>query len=248
MELRSLEECRKQIDQIDSEIVSLIEKRMAVSSKIGKIKLQMGKAVFDPAREKEVLRSVSSRANSLAGRLAVEDIYSTVLDTSKKLQRLLSENIFLIGMPGAGKTTTGKELADLLGMHFTDADELFLEKYKKSAADCIISEGEEAFREKETECLKELCSLSGHVIALGGGVVTVEKNLELVRGHGRIVYLRCKPEALDTSGRPISQSKGVSEIVKVREPLYQLWADFSVERSSVEETCFRIAEQLFTVI
>lgn len=138
------------------------------------------------------------------------------------------ENIILIGMPGCGKTTVGKLLAQELKREFVDADEVlsarlgpipaFFERY-----------GEEAFRREETAVLRELGSRSGIVLATGGGCVTRKENYPLLHQNGRLIWLRRPLEELPTDGRPVSQRDGVAAIFARREPLYTQFADNIVD-------------------
>ena len=93
------------------------------------------------------------------------------------IQRLTQsqENIVLIGMPGAGKTSTGKRLAKLLNRPFADLDVEFERTYELCPADVITQEGEDAFRAKESEVTAEVAKRSGLVIAAGGGGIPVIK-------------------------------------------------------------------------
>ena len=80
------------------------------------------------------------------------------------------KNIVLIGMPGSGKTTFGKKLAEILGRKFYDADDVLVAREKHTIKE-LFDEGEKCFRDAETRTLRELSKLDGVVIATGGGAV-----------------------------------------------------------------------------
>ena len=148
--------------------------------------------------------------------------------------RLEMENIVLIGMPGCGKSSIGKALADRLGKSFMDAD-VELEKHEgKPIAKIIPEDGEILFRKLETNTLKQLGKQSGLVIATGGGCVTREENWPLLRQNGRILWLQRDLNLLPTDGRPLSQTHKLEDLYAKREPLYQKWADHVIDNNGTE--------------
>ena len=137
-------------------------------------------------------------------------------------------NIVLIGMPGSGKTTVGKRVAELTGRDFIDLDDEVYFKAGQTPEEMILVQGEETFRKTETQVLREISKGHGQVIATGGGVVTREENRQLLQQNSVIVYLERDIEDLETCGRPLSQYRGVEELFKEREALYQDWSNFTV--------------------
>ncbi len=139
-------------------------------------------------------------------------------------------NIVLVGMPGCGKTTVGRALADKLGRAFADCDDYIAEKTGKTPAQWITDEGEAKFRSIETEALRELTSRSASVIATGGGSVTVKENIELLRQNGRVIFINRPIAQLTDENRPLSRGAGAIEALwRVREPLYREVCDFEVQ-------------------
>ena len=146
------------------------------------------------------------------------------------------ENIVLIGMPGCGKSTVGKGLAERLGRQFVDADEELVKRLGP-IPDYFAVHGEQAFRREEAKILAELGAKSALVLATGGGCVTVRENYESLHRNGTIVWLRRDLEKLPTDGRPVSQRDGVAAIYEKRKPLYEAFADRVVDNNGpVEET------------
>ena len=151
-----------------------------------------------------------------------------------KLQREM-QNIILIGMPGCGKSSVGKKLAQALDRPFYDADGQIVEKIGCSIPEFFAREGEEAFRKAESEVLSQLGKGSGCVIATGGGCVTREENYPLLHQNGVIVWLQRELSALPTEGRPISQSTDLGELYARRRPLYEQFCDFAVRNTQAQE-------------
>ena len=155
------------------------------------------------------------------------------------------QNIVLIGMPGCGKSTVGKLLAEKTGKTFVDADEKIVELAGKSIPDIFAEDGEEVFRCIETQALEILGKQSGLVIATGGGCVTKERNYPLLHQNGTILWLQRSIHTLPTDGRPLSQSNELNKMYALRKPLYDAFADLTVcNDSTLEETLSQILGKL----
>lgn len=147
------------------------------------------------------------------------------------------ENIILIGMPGCGKSTVGRALAEKTGMQFVDADAAITEKAGRSIPDIFAESGEAGFRAIETEVLEDLGKRSGLVIATGGGCVTQERNYPLLHQNGRIFWLTRDIGKLPTDGRPLSQANKLSDMYQRRKSMYERFADAVIDNDgSIEDT------------
>ena len=166
----------------------------------------------------------------------------------EKIHRILShqmKNIILIGMPGCGKTTIGALLAQKLGRTVVDADEKIVELAGKSIPEIFAQDGEEVFRAAETAALAELGKQSARVLSTGGGCVTRQQNYPLLHQNGYLVWLERDLTLLPTDGRPLSQSTALTDMYKVRKPMYESFADIRVENSGAPEATVReILERL----
>ena len=240
----NLKDYRDRIDGIDDRIAELLEQRFRIVGEIAGLKAQTGTAVFDPERENEVINRINQSITDRSTAEYILDAFCQIMDSCKQYQSSLIENIVLIGMPGCGKTTIGRALSDCCGYTFVDADSEFERHFNKSAAEYIREYGEARFRSAETEILETFGPRRRTVYALGGGVVTVPDNFELVRPLGTVIYIRTPIEQLDVSDRPLSQTRGNEALLTERAQTYELWADICVDNTGIEQTAAKIAELL----
>ncbi len=160
----------------------------------------------------------------------------------------------LIGMPGSGKSTVGKLLAERLAIRFDDCDAAVEARVGCTIAELFERDGEEAFRDLESEVLADLVSVAG-VVATGGGAVLRPLNRELLRARTHCVYLRVPTETLiarlrHNKKRPMFLATDVSArvhaLLAVRHPLYQESAAAVVE--TVGLSLSRIADAVMRTI
>jgi shikimate dehydrogenase len=156
-------------------------------------------------------------------------------------------NLVLIGMPGSGKTTLGRLLADKLGRTLVDTDEEIVRRAGTPITEIFATRGESAFRDLESEVIRDLSETGGRVIATGGGAILREENVDALRSNGVLVYLdRPLGDLLPTSDRPLAnQVDKIKTLYTVRLPLYQRAADLTVPvRGTPEKTAQTILEKL----
>ncbi len=159
--------------------------------------------------------------------------------------RLQMENIFLIGMPGCGKTTVGQQLAQILNKKFVDADEELEKRAGRPITEIIPRDGEAAFRALETETLEALGKQSGLVIATGGGCVTQMRNYDLLHQNGTIFWLTRALDKLPTDGRPLSQAGRLEQMYEIRRPMYRSFANAVISNDgALENTLAEIQHKL----
>ncbi len=148
------------------------------------------------------------------------------------------DNIFLVGLMGAGKTTVGRQLAKQLNLVFYDADHVLEERTGVRIPVIFDIEGETGFRAREEAVIHELCALTGIVLATGGGAVLSAANRAALKNNGVVIYLRGSPEQLyertrHDRNRPLLHTadplEKLRELYAQRDPLYRDVADVIVD-------------------
>lgn len=144
----------------------------------------------------------------------------------------------LIGLPGSGKSTVGRQVARRLGLPFYDSDNVIEQRIGCSIRDFFDREGEDAFRDVEQNVIDELMEAPAGVLATGGGSVLRPANRERLRASGKVIYLRATPEEAfnrvrHDRGRPLLQVddpvQRLRSLYAERDPLYLATAHFTIE-------------------
>ncbi len=170
-------------------------------------------------------------AEWFTGNTIDDSVIANIHDSLRKQM----ENIVLVGMPGCGKSTIGKLLAEATGKQFVDTDAEIVQTAGKSIPEIFAAEGEVGFRHWETEILGKIGQRSGLVIATGGGCVTKEENYPLLHQNSTIFWLQRDISDLPTDGRPLSQSVKLSQMWDTRKPMYDRFADIVVDNNGNPE-------------
>ena len=210
--------------------------------------------VYNPARTKLILdaeqRQIACKSGlyMLVGQAAKAcEVWTKAQIPTEKLEQIhrtigaSMQNIILIGMPGCGKSTIGRLLAEKLGRPLADADEELVKRAGMPIPQYMERFGEEGFRKLEAEVLADLGKQSGLILATGGGCVTRPENYRSLHQNGTIIWLKRELTKLPTHGRPISRKEGVETLYEKRKPLYEAFCDIAVENST---TCEEAAEYI----
>ncbi len=144
-------------------------------------------------------------------------------------------NITLIGMPGAGKSTVGRIVAERMGLLFIDIDKELEKKFGMTLQQLLDELGEEAFLQAEQTAILTLDPGENSLISPGGSVVYSTRAMECLKSRGKVVYLDVPTELLegrihtDSRGVVHGQNMSLRELYDERNPLYRKWADVVVE-------------------
>lgn len=167
----------------------------------------------------------------------------------------IAGNLFLIGLMGAGKTTLGRHIAQVLNRPFYDSDQEICKRTGVSIPTIFELEGEEGFRVREAAMINELTALDDIVLATGGGAVLREENRRILRERGTVVYLHACPEVLlertrhDTN-RPLLQVENplakLQELYTARDAVYRAAAHTVIEAN--RQNCHKTAEALLQTL
>ena len=158
------------------------------------------------------------------------------------LAAILTKNywvlVALVGLPGSGKSTIGRQLARRLNLSFFDSDLSIEQRIGCSIREYFEREGEPAFRAIEQDMVDELTQCTGCVVSTGGGVILNSGNREKLKRRCQTVYLHCPPEEIfrrlrHDQNRPLLQVANplekLKELYAVRDPLYRVAAHFVVQ-------------------
>ena len=199
-------------------------------------------AIYNPLKTKLVYAAESRNIPAQTGlyMLVSQAVKAAELFTGEKipeetLNKVFSDilrskqNIVLTGMPGCGKTTVGKLLAEKTRKTFADTDEL-IEKEYGHPSKIIREHGEEYFRDVESRVISDLKNTNAKVIAVGGGAVLRKENVENLKKNGVTVFIdRDINDIQPTNDRPLSSDRSkLKKLYDTRYPIYAAAADITV--------------------
>ncbi len=144
-----------------------------------------------------------------------------------------NKNIVLVGMPGSGKSTCGKLLAQKLGIEFTDTDEVLAVTLGKPLRDVVIQDGLDFFKAEQEEAVLKM-NMENNVIATGGSVVLSDRAMRHLKQNSIIVYLRVGLELIKKRLGPDrrlarGRDHSLDRLFEERTPLYEKYADIIIE-------------------
>lgn len=217
--------------------------------------------IYNPLKTELVLKAEEMGVKAFGGlfmlteqaRRSAELFLDKKIDKSKGLDvynRLLlkKQNIVLVGMPGSGKTTIAKVLANRLSKDFVDTDLEIVKKTGKSIEDIFETGSELIFRNYESSVITAIGKRTNQVIATGGGAVTTPKNKAALRQNSIVIFIERELAELETNGRPLSKTVDLGFMYKNRLPFYEDFSDLTVEvAENPQKTAQKIIDALKSV-
>lgn len=157
-------------------------------------------------------------------------------------------NIILCGFMGSGKSVVGRELSKIMGRKLIDTDEYIEKEQGVSIKAIFATHGEDYFRDLEYEMCKKIAEIKNCIVSTGGGAVTFDRNVEVLKKTGKIVFLDADFEVIcdrigDSATRPLFQDKeSARALYDERKAKYQACADIVVDGNmSARKTAIDIA-------
>lgn len=207
-------------------------------------------AVYNPLRTNLILDAQSVYIPAQGGlyMLVAQAVYASALfrcvEPERKLipkiyRSILHEkrNIVLIGMPSCGKSTVGAIISERTGKRMLDTDALICEENGSTPSDIITSQGEKAFRDIESGVIEKTSSMTGCVIATGGGAVLREKNVRALMRNGVIIFInRSLEKLITTDDRPLSANREkLAALYEARYDIYKRSAERIINGNGTPE-------------
>ena len=252
-----IEEIRAKIGECDDIIIKQLAVRMSHIQEIISYKKATGIPILQPEQEKKQLERVAAEVAGTIFEEEILHIFEGIIENSKRIQAktLFDKNILLIGFMGAGKSTVSAKLSELLAMEIMEMDAHIQEKEGMSIKEIFAVNGEEYFRNCESNTLIELREKKHMVVSCGGGVPLREKNVELMKNSGYVVWLTATPEAIyervkDSTERPLLNGNMnvpfIQNLMESRREKYERAADIVIDTTGkeIETICEELLQKL----
>ncbi len=204
--------------------------------------------IYNPNRTKLILDAMERSIPAAGGLImlvaqakAASELFQGKQIDTEEMENVVDEirsetlNAILIGMPGAGKTLLGQEIADRMGREFVDIDDMIEAHEGMSIPEIFEKKGENYFRRVETEMLEKTCIRTGLVIATGGGVVKKKINYNIIKQNGIVIWIKRDLDKLETDGRPLSLTIPLEQLYAERKDAYAYWSDFYINNNEDRE-------------
>ena len=248
---------RESIADCDQKIVEALKKRMECIENIITYKQENGLSVLQPEQEKKQLDKVADAVKNTVFEEEIIKIFEGIIENSKRIQArtLFDKNILLIGFMGAGKSTVSAKLSELLAMEVMEMDAHIQQKEGMTIKEIFAANGEEYFRNCESNTLIELRERKHMVVSCGGGVPLREKNVELMKNSGFVVWLTATPDTIfnrvkDSTERPLLNGNMnvpfIQNLMESRKEKYETAADITIDTTGkeIQEICEELLQKL----
>ena len=258
--MNELDRLKSKIRQCDATILEALLERNKGIEEITLYKKEHGLPFFQREQEMGIQKWLKSETVGKPHKQEVEDVFFSIYKGAKKIQaeKLLDQNIFLIGFMGCGKSTVADFLNRELSMEVIEMDQIIAQRQGMSISDIFETYGEQYFRDLETNLLIEMQSRSNVVISCGGGTPMRECNVVEMKKNGRVVLLTAKPETIldrvkNNHDRPLIENNKtvpfIADLMEKRRAKYEAAADIIIETDGKNELeiCEELVHRLRTI-
>ena len=257
--MNELDRLKNKIRQCDAAILEALLERNKGIEEITLYKKEHGLPFFQREQEMEIQKWLKSETMGKTYKQEIEDVFFSMYKGAKTIQaeKLLDQNIFLIGFMGCGKSTVADFLNRELSMEVIEMDQIIAKREGMSISDIFEVHGEAYFRELETKLLKEVGSRSRVVVSCGGGTPMREFNVAEMKKSGCTVLLTACPETVlqrtkDNHDRPLLEKNKsvefIAELMEKRRDKYEAAADIIIETDgkNKKEICEELVRKVIT--
>ena len=258
--MNELDRLKNKIRQCDAAVLEALLERNKGIEEITLYKKEHGLPFFQREQEMEIQKWLKSETMGKAHKQEIEDVFFSIYKGAKKIQaeKLLDQNIFLIGFMGCGKSTVADFLNRELSMEVIEMDQIIAKREGMSISDIFEVHGEQYFRDLETNLLIEMQSRKNVVISCGGGTPLRECNVVEMKKNGRVVLLTASPETIfdrvkDSHDRPVIENNKnvpfIADLMEKRRAKYEAAADIIIntDGKSLIEVCEELVQQLLAM-
>ncbi|WP_346663928.1 shikimate kinase [uncultured Merdimonas sp.] len=255
--MNDLEMYREQLALCDDRIIDALIERNTIVEKIMAYKEEYGMPIFQPLQEKKQAERLDRKLLHNKYQEEIHDVFRQIMKNSKRIQarKLFDCNIVLIGFMGAGKTTVSDYLSTMFAMEIVEMDQVIEAREAMSIPDIFATYGEEYFRDRETELLRELKEQKNLIISCGGGTALRRCNVEEMKKNGRVILLTASPKTIydrvkDSDDRPVLKGRkdieSITKLMEERREKYEAAADIVVrtDQKSVHQVCEELVQRL----
>lgn len=253
--MEELNRLRSQLELCDDMILDALRLRYQIVEDITLYKQEHDMPVVHLDEDARKLTHAQERLEGERYKDTILSVYENIRYRSKHIQsmNLFDCNIFLIGFMGAGKSTISSTLHDVFAMDVIEMDQLISERNGMSISEIFANNGEEYFRNEETNLLIEIQSRKNVIVSCGGGVPMREVNVREMKKSGKVILLTASPETIldrvkESHDRPLLENNKnvdfIADLMEKRKPKYEAAADIVINTDN--KTSIQICEEIIT--